>query len=231
MSKPKHENRVEFQVFGDFAQFSDPLTRVSGEKHTYPVPTYEALKGILKSVYWSPTLIWVIDAVRVMNPIKTEAIGVLWKQYSGGYERSYNVRLSDVRYFVRAHFEWNDNRPELAGDRIENKHHNMAKRAIKRGGRRAVFLGTSNCSCYVQPCDFDGGVGAYDDVPEMEFGLMSHGLTYPDEAYSPETHGKLTANFWYPVMKNGIITFLRPEDCPLHKPLRDMTMKLFEKGR
>ena len=39
----------------------------------------------------------------------------------------------------------------------------------------------------------------------------------------------MTANFWYPVMKNGVITFLRPEDCPLHKPLREMEMKIFDR--
>ena len=57
---------------------------------------------------------------------------------------------------------------------------------------------------------------------------MYHGLTYPDEAYSPETQGMMTANFWYPVMRRGVISFPRPEDCPLHKPLREMEMKVFE---
>jgi CRISPR-associated protein Cas5d len=28
-------------------------------------------------------------------------------------------------------------------------------------------------------------------------------------------------------MKNGVITFPRPEGCPLHKPLRPMEMKPF----
>ena len=39
--------------------------------------------------------------------------------------------------------------------------------------------------------------------------------------------GKMTANFWYPVMKKGVVSFLRPEECPLHKPLGDMEMKVF----
>lgn len=37
----------------------------------------------------------------------------------------------------------------------------------------------------------------------------------------------MTANFWYPVMKNGVIQFLRPEDCPLHKTLGNMKIKPF----
>ena len=55
---------------------------------------------------------------------------------------------------------------------------------------------------------------------------MYHGITYADEAYSPETKGKMTARFWYPTMKQGVITFPRPEDCPLTKPLREMEIKL-----
>ena len=35
-----------------------------------------------------------------------------------------------------------------------------------------------------------GPVGHYDDIPELGFGLMYHGLTYPDESYSKETRGK-----------------------------------------
>ena len=56
---------------------------------------------------------------------------------------------------------------------------------------------------------------------------MVHGITYADEAYSPETQGKMTVRFWHPVMKRGIITFPRPEDCPLTKSLREMEMKPF----
>ena len=79
----------------------------------------------------------------------------------------------------------------------------------------------------VEPCVFGNGAGAYDDLPELGFGLMYHGITYPDEAYSEETRGRMTARFWYPVMKNGVIHFLPPEDCPGQKPLREMPMKIF----
>lgn len=227
MSKPVHPNLVSFQVSGDYALFTDPITRVGGEKCTYQVPTYEALKGILASIYWKPTLIWYIDAVRVMEPIQTEVKGIRPIKYHGGNDLAYYTYLKHVRYRVLAHFEWNDNRPELAGDRNEHKHHNIARRMIQKGGRRDIFLGTRECQGYVEPCDFDGEAGHYGNLPELSFGLMYHGITYPDEAYSPETAGKMTANFWYPVMRGGVITFARPEDCPLHKPLRALEPKPF----
>lgn len=47
MSQTIHRNTIEFEVCGDYALFSDVLTRPSGEKCTYDIPTYEAIKGIV----------------------------------------------------------------------------------------------------------------------------------------------------------------------------------------
>lgn len=222
-----HPNIVEFEVYGDYALFSDPIMRVGGEKCTYQVPTYEALKGILSSVYWKPTIVWIVDKVRVINPIQTEVKGIRPIKYTGGNDLSFYTYLKNCRYQVMAHFEWNENRPELAGDRNENKHHNIAKRMIEKGGRRDIFLGTRECQGYVVPCKFGEGEGHYDNIQELAFGLMYHGITYADEAFSEETKNCMTARFWYPKMQNGIINFLRPEKCPLYKKLRPMEMKIF----
>lgn len=222
-----HPNIVEFEVYGDYALFSDPIMRVGGEKCTYQVPTYEALKGILSSVYWKPTIVWIIDKVRVMNPIQTEVKGIRPIKYTGGNDLSFYTYLKNCRYQVMAHFEWNENRPELASDRNENKHHNIAKRMIEKGGRRDIFLGTRECQGYVVPCKFGEGEGHYDNIQELAFGLMYHGITYADEAFSEETKNCMTARFWYPKMQNGVINFLRPEKCPLYKKLRPMEMKIF----
>ena len=227
----RYPNLVEFEVFGDYGLFTDPIFRVGGEKCTYQVPTYEALKGILSSVYWKPTIIWYIDAVRVMHQIQTEVKGIRpIRCNDGGNELAYYTYLKNCRYQVRAHFEWNENRPELSGDRNENKHHEMAKRMICKGGRRDIFLGTRECQGYVEPCTFGAGEGFYDTLPELSFGLMYHGITYADESYSPETRDAMTARFWYPAMKQGIITFPRPEECTIHKHLRKMPMKSFGEG-
>lgn len=223
----QHRNTVEFEVVGDYGLFSDPVTRVGGEKFSYQVPTYEALKGILHSIYWKPTLIWIIDEVRVMNPIQTETKGIRpIKYYSDKNDLSYYTYLKNCRYQVRAHFIWNENRPELAEDRNENKHHNIAKRMIERGGRRDIYLGSRECQGYVKPCSFDEGVGFYDEIPELSFGMMYHGITYADEAYSEETKGKLCVRLWEATMKNGRIEFCPPWEC-IHRPVREMNVKKF----
>lgn len=227
MKNTRYPNIVELEVTGDYALFSDPVMRVGGEKTTMQIPTYEALKGILSSVYWKPTFIWYIDAVRIMNRIQTEVKGIRPIKYSGGNDLSYYTYLKNCRYRVRAHFEWNENRPELACDRNENKHHEIAKKMIRKGGRRDIFLGSRECQGYVELCVSEEGTGAYDDLEELGFGLMYHGITYADEAYSEETKGRMTVNLWRPVMRKGVITYLRPEECPVHKTVREMEIKPF----
>lgn len=226
------ENRVDFVVHGRYALFTDPLTKIGGEKYSYQVPTYEALKGILSSVYWKPTIVWFIDAVRVLKPIRTQTKGVKPLNYGGIYpsdgrpgkkQEPFNTLsiytyLSDVAYQVQAHFEWNLNRPDMAQDRNENKHYFVAKRMIERGGRRDVFLGTRECQAYVEPCTFGDGAGFYDGYGELSFGLMFHGFDYPDESGTEE----FSARFWRPTMVNGVIRFIRPEECPVRKRVRRM---------
>lgn len=221
-------NTVELQVSGDHALFSDPITRVSGQKCSYPVPTYEALKGIVKNCYFKPTLIWFIDAVRVMNPIRMSTRGVRLIHYqNSGVDRSYQTRLDDVCYQIRAHFEWNLNRPEYAWDRDAEKHLDIAEKAIRKGGRVPVFLGVSECGAFVEECVFGSGEGYYDNAGDRSFGVMVHGITYADEAYSEATKGMMTLNMWEPVMHNGVIEFIRPDACTMTKPIRPMGIKKF----
>lgn len=220
-------NQIEFVVHGKYALFTDPVTRIGGEKFTYQIPTYQALKGIVESVYWKPTLTWYIDEVRVMNAIQTEVKGVRPIKYQNSdNDLMYYTYLREPVYQVRAHFEFNENRPDLAYDRNENKHHNIAKRAVKKGGRRDVFLGTRECQGYVEECTFGEGESFYDDYGEVSFGPMFHGFTYPDEG----NQEMLQARLWVPTMKNGIIQFKRPEECDIIRDVRKGSMKQFTKG-
>lgn len=90
------KNDISFIVHGRYALFSDPVTRVGGEKCSYHVPTYEALKGIAKSLYWKPTFIWIIEKVRIMNPLRTQTKGVKPRPLGGGSELSIYTYLADV---------------------------------------------------------------------------------------------------------------------------------------
>ncbi|MEZ5607906.1 MAG: type I-C CRISPR-associated protein Cas5c [Burkholderiaceae bacterium] len=220
---PKPRRSIEFEVSGRYALFTDPLSKVGGEKCSYHVPTYEALKGIAKSIYWKPTLIWVIDEVRVMKRIRTQTKGVKPLDLGGGNSLAIYTFLADVQYQVRAHFEWNEHRPELEDDRIEAKHHAIAQRMVERGGRQDIFLGTRDCQGYVQACEFGASAGELDDAGELAFGLMFHGFDYPDEIGGTELH----ARFWRPTMVNGVIRFPLPQSCAERRLVRTMSVKPF----
>lgn len=210
---PRKRNSIEFKVCGRYALFTDPVTRVGGEKFTCQIPTYEAVKGIVESIYWKPTLIWFVDAIRVMKPIRTESKGVKTVLMDGSKpaDLSFYTYLRDVEYQVLAHFEFNPHYPDLKGDWNENKHHHIARRAVAKGGRRDIFLGTRECQGYVEPCVFGEETGFYDGYGDLDFGVMFHGYDYPNETGTPELWKRL----WRAKMSDGFVVFPAPAGCPL----------------
>lgn len=224
------KNQVEFKVWGKFALFTDPLTKIGGEKCSYHIPTYEALKGIAKSIYWKPTFTWVIDKVRIIKPIRTHAKSMKPLEFGGGNTLAIYTYLVDVEYQVQAHFEWNRFRKDMIQDQMDGKHWDIAKRMVKKGGRQDIFLGTRECQGYVEPCLFGEGTGHYDEAGELAYGLMFHGFDYPDELGKTNENGKpdkegkyrLHSRFCRPTMVDGIIAFQRPEDCSIRKFVREM---------
>lgn len=220
-------NEIQFRVFGRMALFTDPITKVGGEKSSYPIPTYQALKGIVESVYWKPTIFWVIDELRVMNEIRTQSRGIRPIKYnSDENDLAIYKYLTEVCYEVKAHFEFNTYRSELTQDRDENKHHNIAKRMVERGGRRDIFLGTRECQGYVEPVNYGKAEGYYDKIGTIPFGTMFHGFNYTDE-----TGGKrLQIRLWQPEMKQGTIKFIRPSECTIVRDIREVTSKQFDKN-
>jgi CRISPR-associated protein Cas5d len=223
MNHETSKNCISYEVWGKYALFTDPLTRAGGEKCSYHIPTYEAIKGITESIYWKPSFTWIVDKVRIMNPIRTEAKNMKPINIDGIYpsrrnpskkkEKPYNTLatytyLADVRYQVLAHFEWNPHRDDLKDDRNEGKHWDIAKRMLRKGGRRDIFLGTRECQGYVQPCEFGSGGRHHQQSGELSYGLMFHGFDYPDTTGKNELH----ARFWHgKVNSESIIEYPRPE--------------------
>lgn len=219
------ENSIEFKVWGRYALFTDPSSKLGGEKFSYQIPTYEAMKGIVSSIYWKPTIVWYIDQIRVMKLIRTQTRNAKPIKFNEGKnDLSIYTYLQCVEYQVRAYFDWNYHRKDMEGDRNAKKHLCVAERMLERGGRRDIFLGTRECQAYVQPCKFLDGIGEYDNYPgELSFGLMFHGFDYPDEFGKNE----FRARFWRPIMDKGVVKFKKPEECDpkLIKTLRTMTPK------
>ncbi|MFK4567283.1 type I-C CRISPR-associated protein Cas5c [Enterococcus sp. UD-01] len=219
------KNQIAFKVWGDYALFTDPTTKMGAEKLSYQIPTYQALKGITESIYWKPTIMYYIDEVRIMNPIQMESKGILPVKYNDmtSSDLAYYTYLKNTCYEVKVHFEFNKQRPDLKDDYNEDKHYQILKRSLKAGGRRDIFLGTRECQGYVEPVEFGKESGYYDDQGELHFGTMVHGFSYPDETGNKE----LLIRLCQPKMKQGIIKFERPEKCLLTRSLGEMQKKSF----
>lgn len=222
-------NSIEYLLRGRYALFSDPITRMGGEKASYPVPTYQALKGITESIYWKPSILWIIDSVRILHPIRTENKSIRPISYEGKPNTlSIYTYLVDPAYEVRAHFIPNPYRmePDLIADgQNENKHHNIARRMVKKGGRRDVFLGTRECQAYVEPCVYGEEQGYYDDAGTVDLGVMFHSFAYPDETGCDE----LGVRLWRASMTDGEVRFPAPDACDpaLYRTVRPMKATAF----
>lgn len=203
----------EVRVWGEFAMFTDPVTRTSGEKISYPIPVYSALKGIMESVYFDPAIQWVIDNCRIMNPILMEA---MWfcDRYRG--DRVLQNYLSCCEYQVRAHMKFNNAVYKMEEQRDIRVCIKMARNALKVGGRRYAFLGTKKCPAYVETQSFGTGEGYYDKSGERVYGLMFHSYEYPEHNRQHE----LKVRFWRPKMIDGIIHYCLPGQCDYIRTLR-----------
>ncbi|WP_454206986.1 type I-C CRISPR-associated protein Cas5c [Peptoniphilus sp. Marseille-Q6390] len=210
------------KVYGDRALFTSPESKSGGEKVSYEVPTLASLQGIIDANYFKPTITNVIDEVRIMNKIEsyTQGMRLLLRDYSA--DLSAYTYLSSPCYYVKFHFEWNEDREDLKNDRNFLKHDAITERSLKRGGRRPIFLGVSECQGFIEYLteeEYENDKGYYDDT-NLGFGLMLVGLIYPKKS------GEMLRSAYGPInMKNGRITFPRPEDCPIINEVSNYSFK------
>src|ERR1700730_8209681 len=63
---------VKLLVSGDFACFTG--TEMKVERVSYDVMTPSAARGILEAIHWKPAIHWIVDAIRVLKPIRFQSI-------------------------------------------------------------------------------------------------------------------------------------------------------------
>jgi CRISPR-associated protein Cas5d len=221
------------RVWGDYALFTDPMTKAGGERYTYQVPTYQALKGIIEACYWKPVLYYLIDEVKIIKPIQTETHGIRAPLNNGGNDLNYYTYLKDVEYWIKFHFQWNENRQDMEGDRNEAKHQEILIRSMKRGGRRDIFLGTRECVGYVDyltEAKYNSAKTAFESE-KRSFGLQFHSFIYPDENESiQDGKGSLISCFSNTLVEDGCIKFCYPEECIVRHELNNYHIKSFPVG-
>ena len=104
---------ISIEIIGPYACFSRPELKV--ERVSYEVMTPSAARGIIEAVFWKPAIRWIVDEIRVCNPVVFETIrrnelkskaraGTPYIAASDDRTQRASMILRDVRYVVTAHF-------------------------------------------------------------------------------------------------------------------------------
>lgn len=206
-------------VKGKYALFSRPELKV--ERASYDVPTPSALVGLLNSVYWHPGVKYVIDEIRVYNPVNfinirrnevadklsVSAVKAQMKSGSGelgiftkeSISQRASLLLKDVSYGVAAHFELTE---EKDANQSEDKVYAILSRRLKKG----QFFSQPFLGCR----EFPAEVEWVEELPQStldytaDLGYMLYDLQYKKTS-SGEASDEADPRFYRPRVENGVI--------------------------
>ena len=190
------------------------------ERVSYDVMTPSAARGILEAIHWKPALLWVVDRIHVLKPVRFQSFRrneVSAKASATTAERAMRARttqglglvaeevrqqraatlLVDVAYVIEAHFEMT---PRAGAEDTPAKHAAMFNRRAVSG------------QCFHRPC-----LGTREFA--AEFALIPEGAPLPDSALPPEQrdqdlgwmlhdidHGNgATSRFFRARLENGVV--------------------------
>ena len=149
---------VRLLVRGERACFTRPEMKV--ERVSYDMLTPSAARGILEAIHWKPAIVWVVDRIHVLRPIRFQSFRrneVGAKISAGLAERGMRagsvaglglaveqerqqratMLLRDVEYLIEAHFELT---AKAGPEESEAKHLAMFNRRAAAG------------QCFHRPC-------------------------------------------------------------------------------
>jgi len=212
---------IRLHVWGERACFTRPEMKV--ERVSYDVMTPSAARGICEAIYWKPAILWVIDRIHVLEPIRFQSFrrNEVGAKVAAGSARSAMNRgdvnglglvvednrqqratmlLTDVAYVIEAHFELT---AHAGDDDNPAKHAAMFQRRAEKG------------QCFHRPClgtrefsaDFallpEGAPLPTSKLPEADrnrdLGWMLH-----DIAFNPDGTAK-RSNFFRARLTDGVL--------------------------
>ena len=212
---------IKLRVWGEYACFTRP--EMKAERVSYDAMTPSAARGILEAIHWKPALVWRIDRIHVMKPIRFESIRrneVASKIPKGNIKTAMNggeidlhqyatedrqqraaLVLRDVEYVIEAHFELTKKAGETDNP---GKHSDIFNRRAREGQchMRPYF------GCREFPVHFELLEEAIPVSPltgEKDLGWMLWDIDFANE---------MQPIFFRPTMRNGIIDTCLPKGEP-----------------
>lgn len=206
---------IQVKVWGDFALFTRP--EFKAERASYQVMTPSAARGIVESIHRKPAIRWIVDRIRVLNPIRFDTIRrneVAGKTpYStartaagGRGDMPYLVAdedrqqraalvLRDVAYVIEAHFEMTA--AAGPGDN-PGKHAEMIRRRVEKGQcAYQPSLGTREFTAFFAPPAPADLTAVHESLRgEIDLGWMLHDIDFTDG---------MKPHFFHAVLRDGVL--------------------------
>lgn len=187
------------------------------ERVSYDVMTPSAARGILEAIHWKPAVVWVIDRIHVLRPVRFENIrrnevgakvsdrNARAAQRSGDLsglgmdvtsERQQRAMLAlrDVSYGIEAHFEMT---PKAGPGDNPGKHRDMFLRRAAKG------------QCFHRPClgvrEFAANFAAVEDFPETTLPPEARNRDLGWMLYDIDYGNNRSSAFFHATMEDGVI--------------------------
>ena len=206
---------VKIEVWGDYACFSRPEMKV--ERVSYDVMTPSAARGILEAIYWHPGLVWRIDRIRVLTPIRFTNIrrnevkdkisasnvrtvmnrgkGELYLATPQSIQQRAAMILRDVHYVIEAHFDMTD---RAAPTDNPGKFKDIVKRRAQKGQfYHQPYFGTREFPANFKLCEANPECPA-ELLGERDLGWMLLDMDYSDLS-------DIKPMFFRGVLKDGVL--------------------------
>ena len=209
---------LEVLVWGDFACFTRPETKV--ERVTYPVPTPSAARGVLEAIFWKPEFRWRVQEIWVLKPIRyisllrnevnsrqSEAVAAKWAKGGGGYvtaddrAQRHTLALRDVAYVIRADVEV---RPGANAEPA--KYRDQFRRRVEEGRcfQRPYFGCREFAADFAKPAGTEQPIDVSDDLGSMLYDLE----------YAPDRSGRAKPIFFPARLDRGVLRIPPPAARP-----------------
>lgn len=214
-------NEIVLEVWGDFACFSRPESKV--ERLTYPVITPSAARGVLSAIYSKPVeFYWQVKKIEVLKPIrymsfkKNEVINSkINRKFSAmvveeNRTQRQNVVLKDVRYRITAEIVKRQSFPGTAEQLYQ-----QARRRIESG------------KCFFQPsfglrefvCYFEGASDMLPIQETLDLGIMLYDV-FDLKNFEEASISKPFVTLYHAKLENGVINVPAFESELVLKPER-----------
>lgn len=174
---------VRIRVTAGFALFQRP--EMVDDRCSYDVITPSAARGVLECVFWHPGLLWIVDRIYVLKPIKFADLEV-GKAFS-------RIVLMDVDYVIEAHFEMTE---QAAASDNPGKFASIINRRLTKGDfYKEPYLGSAEYPATIEPWKSRNIPTAYTGITDL--GYMLYDFDYSMPTAKPR--------FYRAVMRNGVI--------------------------